>query len=48
MEGQPSASASDHFSDVTAGKWYSDAVNWAAENNIVSGLPNGTSPQTKP
>lgn len=42
MEGQPSASASDHFSDVAAGKWYSDAVNWAAENNIVSGLPNGT------
>lgn len=42
MEGKPNAEASDHFSDVAAGKWYSDAVNWAAENNIVSGLPNGT------
>lgn len=42
MEGKPAPNKGNHFSDVAAGKWYSDAVNWAAENNIVSGLPNGT------
>ena len=26
------------FTDVPAGKWYTDAVNWAAANNIVSGI----------
>ncbi|MBQ1302730.1 MAG: S-layer homology domain-containing protein [Firmicutes bacterium] len=26
------------FSDVEAGSWYEDAVNWAAENGIVNGL----------
>ena len=25
------------FTDVAAGAWYADAVNWAKENNIVSG-----------
>ena len=36
MEGEPSA-ASAGFADVADGKWYTDAVNWAAENGIVSG-----------
>lgn len=29
------------FTDVPDGKWYSDAVNWAAANEIVSGLGDG-------
>ena len=30
--------ASFGFEDVQEGKWYTDAVNWAAENGIVSGV----------
>lgn len=30
--------AGGKFADVPAGKWYTDAVNWAAANNIVSGV----------
>lgn len=29
------------FADVPDGKWFSDAVNWAATNDIVSGMGNG-------
>lgn len=29
------------FTDVKAEQWYSDAVTWAAQNNIVSGIGNG-------
>ena len=37
LAGAP-APAKDHgFKDVPAGKWYADAVNWAAENGIVNG-----------
>jgi len=36
-EGTHSASTTAGFSDVEAGMWYSDAVNWAAENDIVTG-----------
>ena len=42
MEGQPACDKSGLFSDVADGKWYTDAVNWAASNNIVSGMPDGT------
>ena len=30
------------FSDVENGKWYTDAVLWAAKEDIVRGYPNGT------
>ncbi len=31
--------ANNHnFTDVPKGQWYSDAISWAAENNIVSGV----------
>ena len=30
------------FSDVPAGKWYSDAIGWAAEKNLVNGYNDGT------
>ena len=36
MENEPSAAASD-FTDVSADMYYADAVNWAAENEIVNG-----------
>jgi hypothetical protein len=42
MEGKPAATTSSHFSDVADGRWYSDAVNWAAANKIVSGYGDGT------
>ena len=42
MEGKPACDKSGLFSDVADGKWYTDAVNWAASNNIVSGMPDGT------
>ncbi|MEF2824768.1 MAG: S-layer homology domain-containing protein, partial [Peptococcaceae bacterium] len=42
MEGGPACDKSGLFSDVADGKWYTDAVNWAASNNIVSGMPDGT------
>ena len=30
------------FTDLKAGAWYEDAVNWAAENGIVDGCGDGT------
>lgn len=36
MEGEPYTSSSA-FLDVPSGTWYTDAVAWAAENNIVNG-----------
>ncbi len=40
LEGTPSASNSG-FSDVTAGQYFTEAVDWAAEQNIVNGYGNG-------
>lgn len=39
-EGTPAA-GSGIFTDVVAGQWYADAVNWAAANDIVGGYGNG-------
>ncbi|MGI6206285.1 MAG: S-layer homology domain-containing protein [Anaerovoracaceae bacterium] len=41
LEGQPSVSAANAFSDVPAGQWYSDAITWASENGIVKGIGDG-------
>lgn len=41
MEGEPAANSDANFTDVAAGTWYTDAVNWAADNNIVGGYGNG-------
>ena len=38
-EGQPEA-GENTFSDVPSGKWYTNAVAWAAENGIVGGVGN--------
>ena len=42
MENDPAAAFSNSFSDVLSGKWYTDAVAWAAENGIVKGYGNNT------
>ena len=42
IEDSPAAESTVTFSDVPDGKWYSDAVAWAAANELVAGYPNGT------
>lgn len=42
MEKEPAVSSAAVFSDVVSGKWYSDAVSWAAENEIVTGYDDGS------
>ena len=37
MDGKPAPGASAGFGDVAAGRWFTNAVNWAANNQIVSG-----------
>ena len=38
LEGAPAVTTDAGFNDVAAGTWYTDAVNWAAANNIVNGV----------
>ena len=42
MEGEPFTTGAKTFSDVKAGRYYSEAVEWAAENDIVNGFKDGT------
>ena len=35
------ATASTAFSDVPAGSWYAEAVAWAAENGVTTGIGGG-------
>ena len=37
----PKSAADSGFADVAADKYYADAVSWAAENGIVSGVSDG-------
>ena len=47
MAGEPAGSAAAPFTDVKAGSWYADAVNWAAETGAVKGTSETTfSPDT--
>ena len=41
MEGSPKHGTNNPFNDVRSGQWYTDAVIWAAENNIVNGVGGG-------
>lgn len=41
LEGEPEAEAPAEFTDVPDGKWYTNAVSWASENNIVKGMGAG-------
>ena len=40
MAGEPQVNYQAKFSDVPAGKWYSNAIIWAYQNKIVSGMGN--------
>ncbi len=42
IEGSPAPQKESDFSDVAAGLWYTQAVAWAAENDIVNGMGDGT------
>ena len=42
MEGEPATKNSGTFSDVKTGRYYSEAVEWAAENSIVNGFTDGS------
>lgn len=41
LSGEPEPEGTTTFSDVRAGRWYSDAIAWASENEIVTGYPSG-------
>ena len=41
MNGKPSVEVRGNFVDVPDGKWFSDAVNWVAEKNIMAGYVTG-------
>lgn len=41
MAGSPQVTYKNIFSDVPAGKWYSDAIIWAYEKGVVAGLGGG-------
>ena len=42
MEGSPQAVGNVTFKDVPDGQWYTDAIRWAAANNIVNGYDEDT------
>ena len=42
MNNSPSVNGNVKYSDVEDGKWYSDAICWATENNIVIGYDDGS------
>lgn len=37
LEGEPDVQTASKFNDVKSGEWYSDAIAWAAANDIVTG-----------
>ena len=41
LQGEPAVDYKATFKDVKDGKWFTDAVIWAAENKIVEGKGNG-------
>ena len=41
MEGRPSVAFEPVFSDVTANRWYSDAIVWAYNSDLVKGVGGG-------
>jgi hypothetical protein len=41
IAGSPAVSGEMPFADVAAGQWYSDAILWAAKNDIVLGYGDG-------
>lgn len=41
MAGSPAVTGEDDFTDTESGQWYSDAVLWASQNQVVNGYGNG-------
>jgi hypothetical protein len=41
LENEPGATADEIFSDVSTGKYYTEAVAWASENGIAEGVGDG-------
>ena len=41
IAGEPAATGANPFSDVASGTWYTDAVIWAASQNVIKGYGNG-------
>jgi hypothetical protein len=41
LEGEPATAFRPVFSDVPAGHWYSEAIVWASEQDIVRGIGGG-------
>ena len=37
LEGEPEAGEGKSFADVEAGKWYSEAINWASAEGVMNG-----------
>lgn len=42
LEDNPTVSSSAGFSDVSNDQWYAAAINWAAENDLVTGYSDGS------
>lgn len=42
LEGQPTVTGEDGFTDVQSKDWWYDAVVWASQNEVVSGYGDGT------
>ncbi len=40
-EGRPESTGESIFTDVRSGKWYTDAIIWANQKNVVGGYGNG-------
>lgn len=41
LEGEPTVTGSNTFSDVRPGRWYSNAIAWAGANELVHGYGDG-------
>lgn len=41
LSGSPAVTGTNPFTDVPNGQWYTNAVIWANENNVVTGYGNG-------
>lgn len=41
LEGKPAVTEKSIFEDVSEGKWYTNAVVWATQDDVVAGMGNG-------
>ena len=42
MEGSPAPTAEARFTDVSSGKWYSEAIAWTAQSGVYTGYADGS------